>query len=83
MTTTQFKVGQTYSERSLCDYECIFSFTILARTAKTVTIKAHNDIVRRKVGTDEHGVEHFLPFGSYSMCTNISATDPDLSKVAA
>jgi hypothetical protein len=77
--TRQFQVGRTYSERSLCDYDCIHSFTILARTAKTITTKVHGNIVRRRVGTDENGVEHFLPYGSYSMCTNISADDPDLS----
>ncbi len=78
--TTQFQVGQTYSERSLCDWECIFSFKILARTAKTVTVNVHGNVVRRRIGLDEKGVEHFLPFGSYSMCTSIGADDPDLSK---
>ena len=72
----QFQIGRTYSERSLCDHDCIFSFTILDRTAKMVTVKVHGNIVRRKVGMDEHGVEHFLPFGRYSMCTNISAANP-------
>ena len=77
---TKFKIGQTYSERSLCDYECIFSFTILARTAKSITTDVHGNIVRRKVTLDEHGIEHFVPFGRYSMCTVIGADDPDLSR---
>jgi hypothetical protein len=76
--TQQFKIGQTYSERSLCDHECIHSFTILARTAKTVSIEAHGEVIRRKVTPDDAGVEHFLPFGSYSMCTVVGADDPDL-----
>ena len=29
----QFQVGKTYATRSACDHDCIFSFTILARTA--------------------------------------------------
>ncbi len=28
--TITFNVGQTYSDRSICDHNCIFSFTILA-----------------------------------------------------
>lgn len=78
--TVQFQIGRTYSERSLCDWECIFSFTILGRTAKSVTVNVHGNVVRRKVAMDEQGVEHFVPFGRYSMCTVIGADDPDLSQ---
>jgi hypothetical protein len=35
--TNQFQIGRTYSTRSICDHNCIFAFTILGRTAKTVT----------------------------------------------
>ena len=76
--TTQFQVGKTYSTRSICDHECIFSFTILARTAKSVTVKVSGKIVRRGL-TIYDGVEQFKPFGSYSMCAVIGADDKDLS----
>lgn len=69
-----FQIGRTYSTRSACDHDCVFSFTILARTAKTVTIKIHDKIKRR--GLRVHGdTEYFNPFGSYSMAPVIGATD--------
>jgi hypothetical protein len=54
--TTQFQVGRTYSIRSICDYECIYSFTILSRTAKTVSVSVYGTIVRRRVGIDEKAI---------------------------
>lgn len=71
--TTKFQVGRTYATRSLCDHDCIFSFTILGRTAKTVTIEAHGKLVRRRLGTRDDGTEVFMPFGSYSMAPCIQA----------
>jgi hypothetical protein len=50
----------------------VFSFTILARTAKSVTVDVHGKTVRRGISVYE-GVEQFKPFGSYSMCAIISA----------
>ena len=70
--TTQFETGRTYSTRSICDYDCVFSFTILARTAKSVTVNVNGKTVRRGLSTYDN-VEQFKPFGSYSMCAVISA----------
>ena len=70
--TTQFQVGRTYATRSICDSECIFSFTILGRTAKSVTINVHGKTVRRGLSI-YNGAEQFKPYGSYSMCAIISA----------
>ncbi len=68
----QFQIGQTYQTRSICDHECIFSFTILARTAKTITTQVHGKTVRRGLQL-WNGVEQFKPFGNYSMCAIIGA----------
>ena len=70
--TATFEVGRTYSTRSICDYDCVHSFTILARTAKSVTVDVHGKTVRRGVRVYD-GVEQFKPFGSYSMAAIISA----------
>jgi hypothetical protein len=70
----QFQIGRTYSTRSICDYDCIFSFTILGRTAKTVTTQVHGKTVRRGLSL-WNGVEQFKPFGNYSMCAIIGADD--------
>ena len=71
-----FVVGRTYAPRSICDHDCVFSFTILARTAKSVTVNVHGKIVRRGLSI-WNGVEQFKPFGSYSMCTIIGADRED------
>lgn len=70
--TTQFEVGKTYATRSICDHDCIYSFTILARTPKSVTVKVSGETVRRGLKVWS-GVEQFKPFGTYSMCAVISA----------
>lgn len=69
---TAFQPGQAYATRSICDWDCIFSFTILSRTAKAVTINVHGKTVRRGVKIVD-GVEAFKPFGSYSMAAVITA----------
>lgn len=70
--TKTFQVGTTYATRSICDWDCIHSFEIMARTAKSVTVKVHGKVVRRGLSVYE-GVEQFKPFGSYSMAAIISA----------
>jgi len=44
---SKFEVGKTYATRSIGDHDCNFSFAILARTAKTVTIKVDGQVARR------------------------------------
>jgi hypothetical protein len=70
----QFQIGRTYSTRSICDYDCVFSFTILGRTAKTVTTQIHSKIVRRGLSLWD-GVEQFSPYGRYSMAPIVGADD--------
>ena len=73
--TIQFEVGKTYYARSITDYDTIFFFDILARTAKTVTINLYGKKVRRGIQIHD-GREQFRPFGMYSMCAIISADKP-------
>ena len=35
---TKFEIGKTYSMRSICDHDCVWTYTVTARTAKTITI---------------------------------------------
>jgi hypothetical protein len=69
-----FKVGRTYSVRSICDYNCIFRFEVLKRSEKTITIKHHDREVRRTVRVVD-GVECCDPHGRYSMSPVLRATD--------
>jgi hypothetical protein len=68
----QFEAGKTYQTRSICDHECIFSFTIISRTKKFVTLKAQGEI--KKVGVKDLGEwEWAFPLGRYSMAPMIRA----------
>lgn len=78
----QFQVGRTYYDRSACDCDTIFSFNILARTAKSVTIEVHGRTQRRGI-TVYDGVEQFKPFGTYSMCAVVCADKPLREPIAA
>lgn len=82
-TITTFEVGRTYWTRSMCDYDCIYRFTILARTAKTVTVEVHGNTVRRGLSVVD-GEECFRPFGNYSMAAIIRArgVEPKAETVA-
>ena len=35
---TKFEIGKEYSCRSICDHECVWTFTVTARTEKTITV---------------------------------------------
>lgn len=76
MTTTTatdtFKVGSTYTARSAANYDCVWAFTVIKRTAKFVTLLEGADTMRVGVKTDRDG-EWALPFGTYSMAPVIRA----------
>lgn len=67
MYMNQFKVGKEYSARSVCDYDCIFSGTVLKTTEKTVRIDMGiHGIKTCKIHQD--GDRQFIfPLGRYSM----------------
>ncbi len=69
---TQFQIGKTYTCRSVCDYDCIFSFEIIKRSEKTITIKYHDREVRRTVRVYD-GCEQIDPHGRYSMSPVLTA----------
>ena len=75
----RFETGKTYSTRSACDYECVFSFTVTKRTAKTVWLRDHSDnrILRRRVQEWSADGESAAPYGRYSMAPVINADRPD------
>jgi len=71
-----FTVGQKLSDRSACDWDCVFRAIVIKRTAKRVTL----DLGRGEAKTvgifiDHHGNEACYPFGRYSMASIFSAGD--------
>lgn len=72
-----FEVGKSYYARSICDHECIFAYTVTARTAKTVTlydIKMETNIGKRKI-TVLDNEETIFPKGKYSMAPMVRASN--------
>ena len=71
--TATFTPGEELSCRSLGDWDCIFRFTVLKRTAKFVTLAYYDDTMRVGVKVDRDGNEYCHPFGTYSMCATLRA----------
>lgn len=86
MTNAQaFQVGTHYYCRSVCDHECIWTYTVLSRTSKFLTIQEIRDGQLsgepKRVGISSHyvsGAECVYPQGRYSMAPVLT---PD--KIAA
>lgn len=82
MTTTttdiiRFNVGDQLSARSLCDYDCIFRFEVLSRTAKFVTLKYWGE--EKRVGIKvRDGREYCYPLGNYSMAVTLNAKEAEV-----
>lgn len=73
----KFEVGKTYQCRSICDHNCIFSYEVIARTEKMITVRDDFDKVKRikiipKL-SEYRNAESCYPEGKYSMCPIISA----------
>lgn len=64
-----FQAGKTYTARSVCDYNCIFSVEVVSRTAKTLKTADGKTL---RIGVYE-GVEFVKPEGSYSMAPIVRA----------
>lgn len=85
MTTTdnniiKFQPGLKYSARSVCDYNCIWTFTVVKRTAKFITIEDKFGEVTRVGVSEWDGAETAYPFGKYSMCPSIRADEAGIKR---
>jgi hypothetical protein len=81
MTTTnnikQFEIGKQYSMRSACDYDCVWTYTVINRTACTITLKSTRGEqitcrINKKI-TAWSNAETVLPLGNYSMAPMLKA----------
>lgn len=73
----RFEIGKVYECRSICDYDCVWTYTVIARTASTITIVDNHTrkIQRNRIlgFSKQFGVETVYPLGNYSMCPSLSA----------
>lgn len=74
-TITKFKVGQELSARSACDWDCIFRYTVVSRTAKFVTVEDRYSTLKRVGIKVRDGVEYCYPLGTFSMAPSIWASE--------
>lgn len=72
--SNQFKVGQTYTTRSICNYDCIYSFKVVKTSKSSVwfTGSCTKGVQRRAVKSYD-GKQYFSPLGTYSMSPTIFA----------
>lgn len=78
----KFKVGKKYSMRSICDYECVWTYKVIARTDSTVVLqqvrngKPYGEQARFRINRQLSGyykAEAVRPLGTYSMCPTLTA----------
>lgn len=71
----KFEVGKRYYTRSIGDHNCIWSYEVIARTEKTVTLKdEYRQIKKFRVSvTPNTETESCKPLGTYSMCPILRA----------
>jgi hypothetical protein len=70
---TKFEIGKTYSTRSACDYETVYSWTVIARTAKQITLEDRWGRQGKRGIYLWNDTEYCKPNGTYSMCPVINA----------
>lgn len=68
-----FEIGQSYFCRSVCDYDCVWTYKIVSRTAKTITTECGKTFRINKKLTEWHEAEAVYPSGQYSMCPVLEA----------
>lgn len=76
MEFSKFEVGKTYETCSIVDSAFVYKFTVLKRTARTVTITDGTDTMTRRVSEyslKERDAEIIFPYGVYSMCPVLEA----------
>lgn len=72
----KFEVGKSYSVRSICNRDCIWTYTVTARTAATITITDGKEVKKCRINkkiSEYRGSESVYPLGNYSMCPILSA----------
>lgn len=69
----KFEVGKTYYCRSVCDYDCVWKYTIASRTEKTIRTTCGKTLRINKKLTNYFDIEQVLPLGNYSMAPILSA----------
>lgn len=72
----KFEIGKQYSMRSACDHECVWTYTVTARTNSTITITDGKQTKTCRISkqlSEYRNTESVRPLGNYSMAPILSA----------
>ena len=72
----KFEVGKEYSMMSVCNQDCVWKYTVTARTAKTITITDGKETKKCRILSSvstHRDSEIVYPLGNYSMAPILSA----------
>ena len=72
----KFEIGKKYSMRSICNQECVWTYTVIARTAQTITISNGKEVKKCRVVkkiSEYRNAETIYPLGQYSMAPSLVA----------
>lgn len=72
----KFEIGKTYSMRSICDHDCVWTYTVTARTAKTITISDGEKVQKCRIikaASEYRSAETVYLLGQYSMAPALTA----------
>jgi hypothetical protein len=69
-----FEAGKEYYMTSACDHNCVWTYVVVSRTAKTVILKGSDmDAPSRFKVSVWNDVEHVSPLGTFSMSPILGA----------
>ena len=72
----KFEIGKQYSMSSVCDHNCVWTYTVTARTAQTITVTDGKDSKRLRINkrlSEYSNTETVFPLGNYSMAPILTA----------
>ena len=72
----KFEVGKEYSMTSICDHNCVWTYTVTARTAQTITITDGAEVKKCRISrraSEYRNADTIYPLGQYSMCPSLTA----------
>jgi hypothetical protein len=73
----KFEVGKRYEMRSICDHDCVWRYTVIARTEKTIWLESkRGEKIMCRINTRDTAYfdcECVRPLGTYSMCPILRA----------
>lgn len=72
----KFEVGKQYSMTSICNHECVWTYTVTARTEKTITLTDGRETFKCRINqkiSEYSNTETVYPLGRYSMAPSLKA----------